>query len=232
MDITADDVTVIIDNRPVVSSARLTCAAGTVTALVGPSGCGKTTLLHCLGLLHDPTSGRVLIDRACASDWSPTRRRRFWRDSAAFVLQDAGIMDEETVAFNVTMRSTILTARVRGDRPRLHAALHATGLDGREREPAAHLSGGEKQRLAIARAIYKDAQVLYVDEPTASLDPVNRGAVIDLLSARAGHGCTVVVATHDEAVIAAADVQFDLGRQIVDDGSTPDAEPAGRGGRT
>jgi len=231
MDITADDVTVVIDDRPVVSSARLTCAAGTITALVGPSGCGKTTLLHCLGLLHTPTSGRVLIDQADTSGWSPARRRRFWRDSAAFVLQDAGIMDEETVAFNVTMRSTILTGRVRGDRPRLHAALHATGLYGRDREPAAHLSGGEKQRLAIARAVYKDAQVIYVDEPTASLDPVNRQTVIDLLSVRASHGCTVVVATHDEAVIAAADARYDLGRQIVDATTTPGAGPAGHGGR-
>lgn len=210
MDITADGVTVTIDERPVVESAQLTCRAGTVTALVGPSGSGKTTLLHCLGLLQAPTGGRVLIDATDTTGWRSAQRRRFWRDSAAFVLQDAGVMDEESVAVNVTMRSTILGRRARGDHQRLLAALHATGLDGRGAEPAAHLSGGEKQRLAVARAIYGDAEVIYVDEPTASLDDANRHAVIDLFTARAMNGCTVIVATHDDAVIAAADAHYRL----------------------
>ena len=210
MDITADDVTVVIDGRPVVDPAHLTCRAGAVTALVGPSGSGKTTLLNCLGLLRVPTRGHVLVDGTDTSGWRSAQRRQFWRHHAAFVLQDAGVMDEESVGFNVTMRSTILGNRTRGDRPRLLGALHATGLEGRDPEPAAHLSGGEKQRLAVARAIYKDAQVIYVDEPTASLDDANRHAVIDLFTALARSGCTVVVATHDAAVIAAADARYEL----------------------
>ena len=210
MDITADDVTVVIDGRPVVDPAHLTCRAGAVTALVGPSGSGKTTLLNCLGLLRVPTRGHVLVDGTDTSGWRSAQRRQFWRDHAAFVLQDAGVMDEESVGFNVTMRSTILGNRTRGDRPRLLAALHATGLEGRDPEPAAHLSGGEKQRLAVARAIYGDAEVIYVDEPTASLDDANRHAVIDLFTARARNGCTVIVATHDDAVIAAADAHYRL----------------------
>jgi hypothetical protein len=108
------------------------------------------------------------------------------------------------------MRSTILGNRTRGDRPRLHAALRATGLESRDMEPAAHLSGGEKQRLAVARAIYKDAQVIYVDEPTASLDDRNRHAVIALFTALARGGCTVIVATHDAAVMGAADTRHEL----------------------
>jgi putative ABC transport system ATP-binding protein len=210
MDITADDVTVVIDGQLVVAPARLTCRGGTVTALVGPSGSGKTTLLHCLGLLQVPTRGRVLVDGIDTSGWGTGRRRRFWRDRAAFVLQDAGVMDEESVGFNVTMRATILGNRTRGDRSLLGAALRATGLEGRESEPAAHLSGGEKQRLAVARAIYTRAQVVYVDEPTASLDDVNRHAVIDLLTGLARGGCTVIVATHDPAVMAAADSRYEL----------------------
>jgi putative ABC transport system ATP-binding protein len=210
MDITADDVTVVIDGQLVVAPARLTCRAGSVTALIGPSGSGKTTLLNCLGLLQVSTRGRVLVDGTDTSGWSSAHRRRFWRDHAAFVLQDAGVMDEESVEFNVTMRSTILGNRTRGDRPRLHAALRATGLEGRNTEPAAHLSGGEKQRLAVARAIYKQARVVYVDEPTASLDDANRRAVIDLFTALARGGCTVIVATHDAAVMAAADTRYEL----------------------
>ena len=219
MDITADDVTVVIDGQLVVAPARLTCRAGSVTILVGPSGSGKTTLLNCLGLLQVPTRGRVLVDGADTSGWGSAQRRRFWRDHAAFVLQDSGVMDEESVGFNVTMRSTIMGNRTRGDRPRLLEALHATGLEGRDTEPAAHLSGGEKQRLAVARAIYKRARVVYVDEPTASLDDTNRHTVISLFTSLARAGCTVIVATHDDAVMASADTRYELDLQPRDERS-------------
>ena len=83
-------------------------------------------------------------------------------------------LDEESVAFNVTMQASILGRRVTGNQERLAQVLEQTGLQGREGELASHLSGGEKQRLALARAIYKDAAFLFVDEPTASLDSTNR----------------------------------------------------------
>ena len=210
MDIEAQDVTVVIDGREVVRTASLACRAGTMTALVGPSGSGKTTLLHCLGLLQVPTHGRVLVDGTDTTGWRPARRRRFWQDSAAFVLQDSGVMEEESVAFNVMMRASILRNRPTGDRQRLLAALSQTGLEGREAELAAHLSGGEKQRLGVARAIYKDARIIFVDEPTASLDDANRDTVIELFAARARDGCTVVVATHDNIVIEACDARYAL----------------------
>ncbi len=234
MRVEAHDVTVRIDGRDVVRRATLACTPGTMTALVGPSGSGKTTLLHCLGLLQGPTSGRILIDGTDATAWKAPRRRRFWKDHAAFVLQDHGVMDEESVAFNVTMSASPFTSRVRGHHQRLQAALDKVGLRGRETEPASHLSGGEKQRLSIARAIYKDARVVYVDEPTASLDEDNRATVIELFVSRARHGCAVVVSTHDDKMIAACSARHslrqDLGRPEQPshqhtDGELPDARP-------
>jgi putative ABC transport system ATP-binding protein len=210
MNIFADDVSVVIDGRTVVDEATLSCHRGAVTALVGPSGSGKTTLLHCLGLLQAPTRGRVLMDADDTAGWTGSRRRRFWRDDAAFVLQDYGIIEDDSVAFNVTLRSSLLSRRVLGDQQRLTDALTRTGLRDRSAEPAAHLSGGEKQRLAIARAIYKRASVILVDEPTASLDGDNRRVVVDLLRARAEDGSTVVVSTHDEDVIASSDQVYSL----------------------
>ncbi len=210
MKVEADDVTVLIDGRDVVRRARLVCPPGTMTALVGPSGSGKTTLLHCLGLLQPSTSGRVLMDGTDATAWKSSRRRRFWKDHAAFVLQDHGVMEEESVSFNVTMSSSPFGGRVRGDRQRMHAALEEVGLSGRASEPASHLSGGEKQRLSVARAIYKDARVIYVDEPTASLDEDNRALVIELFTSRARKSCTVVVSTHDDEMIAACSAQYSL----------------------
>lgn len=192
-----------IDDIEVLADESLDCDAGTMTALVGPSGSGKTTLLHCLGLLQRPTSGAVLVDGEDTRAWDGRRIRRFWRDGASFVIQDYGIVDDESVAYNVTMTSRLLSNRVAGDLDRCEDALTRTGLTGRGAEPASHLSGGEKQRLAIARATYKEAKVLFVDEPTASLDAANRERVIDLLSERASAGCTVVVATHDDDMMAA-----------------------------
>lgn len=210
MNIAADDVTVVIDGREIVHRACLDCSPGTMTALVGPSGSGKTTLLHCLGLLQRPTSGRVLVDATDTTGWKSRQRHRFWKEHSAFVLQDYGVMEEESVAFNVTMASSVFGSRVLGDRQRLKAALEETGLGGRDIELAAHLSGGEKQRLSIARAIYKNAQVIFVDEPTASLDDGNRAKVIELFASLARQGCVVVVATHDAEMIDACNVRHFL----------------------
>lgn len=211
MRIEARELQVRIDGREVLASETLRCEAGTITGLVGPSGCGKTTLLHCLGLLTRPDSGGVLIDGTDTGDWGPGRVRRFWRDHAAFVLQDYVVVDDESVAYNVSMSSSLLTNRVSADAARLNAALERAGLQGRGRELASHLSGGEKRRLAIARAIYKDASVLFVDEPTASLDAENRRRVIELLAERSAAGCTVIVATHDDEMMAACGVLHEVG---------------------
>ncbi|MDP8930842.1 MAG: ATP-binding cassette domain-containing protein [Actinomycetota bacterium] len=213
MTITAQDLGVQIDGTSVLKGESLDCASATMTALVGPSGCGKTTLLHCLGMLQRPDSGKVLIDGADTSGWSEGRIRRYWRDHASFVIQDYGIVDDESVAYNVTMSASVLTNRVKGDRSRWENALAMTGLGGRGGDAASHLSGGEKQRLAIARAIYKDAQVIYIDEPTASLDAANRRRVIELFAERAAAGCTVIVATHDEEMMEACGVLHAVGAQ-------------------
>lgn len=231
MKLEAEDVTVVIDGREVVRQARTACPPGTMTALVGPSGSGKTTLLHCLGLLQEPTSGRVLVDGTDTTGWKPSRRRRFWKDHAAFVLQDHGVMEEESVAFNVTMSSSVFGHRVLGDHQRMRAALEETGLGGRDDELAAHLSGGEKQRLAIARAIYKNADVIFVDEPTASLDGDNRAKVIELFASRARQGCAVVVATHDDEMIASCTARYSLRQDGGQVGETPDQRSAGESRR-
>ncbi|MGN1400420.1 MAG: ABC transporter ATP-binding protein [Bacillus sp. (in: firmicutes)] len=209
--IEAQGVSVKIGGRTVLEDENVHCTPGTITALVGPSGCGKTTLLHCLGLLQQVNQGRILIDGKDVTRYGNRERRHFWRDHAAFILQDYGIMDEESVAFNVTMHANWLGRQFRGNRERLAQVLEQTGLKGREDELASHLSGGEKQRLALARAIYKDAAVLFVDEPTASLDTTNRRKVIDLFRDFAARGCTVIVSTHDPEMIKACGNRYRVG---------------------
>lgn len=204
MHLTGHDVGVTINGRAIISGESLSCEPGTMTALVGPSGSGKTTLLHCLGLLLPITTGRIVADGRDMTQASNSQRRRFWRDHAAFVLQDYGIMEDESVAFNVMMRT--------GQHDHaLSESLARTGLTGRGADLASLLSGGEKQRLALARALYRKASLLLVDEPTASLDSANRHRVIDLFSEFAAGGATVIIATHDEEMIAACDRRHDVG---------------------
>jgi putative ABC transport system ATP-binding protein len=210
MIIEANDVTVTIDHRDVVRPATLSCQPGGMTALIGPSGSGKTTLLHTLGLLQAPTSGCITLDGQDTTGWNSSRRRRFWQRHAAFVLQDHGVIEDESVGFNVTMSASPISGRVRGDKQRMIHALEQVALEDLASEPAAHLSGGEKQRLSIARAIYKSADIIFVDEPTASLDSANRSHVIRLFQDRARSGCTVIVSTHDEEMIQACDSTYSL----------------------
>ncbi|MDO4255269.1 MAG: ATP-binding cassette domain-containing protein [Kocuria sp.] len=202
--IEGEDLTVTIDNRTIISGESVRCEPGKMTALVGPSGSGKTTLLHSLGLLLPITHGRITIAGRDATGWNSRKCRKFWRDHAAFVLQDYGIIDDESAAFNVALRSR------KTDDAQVADALKRTGLAHRGPELASHFSGGEKQRLALARAIYRKAAVLLVDEPTASLDQNNRHAVINLFTDFARSGATVIISTHDEEMIAACDTQHTM----------------------
>jgi putative ABC transport system ATP-binding protein len=192
-----------IAGHTIFSGVDISCPTGQLTALVGPSGSGKTTLLHCLGMLQRPSQGKILIDGVDATGWSERQRRVFWQRSAAFVLQDYGVIEDESVEFNVTMKPKLFGRSRSAESSTSRQTLEQVGLGGRGAEQASHLSGGEKQRLAIARAVYKNADVIFVDEPTASLDGDNRTLVIDLLLARAVAGANVIIATHDDEMIAA-----------------------------
>ncbi|RTE48951.1 ATP-binding cassette domain-containing protein [Actinobaculum sp. 352] len=205
------DLSMSIAGRRVFEPLSLECPAGSVTALTGASGSGKTTLLNCLGLLLRPTKGRISIDDEDASAWSPRRRRRFWQEKAAFIYQDYGLIDDETVDFNIRFtRPRPLRRRPRPDQ-RLTEVLTTVGLADRADDHAAVLSGGEKQRVGIARAIYKGASYIFADEPTASLDEGNRQRVAELLLDSAANGACVVLATHDEELAAHADIRYRLG---------------------
>lgn len=204
------DVSVKIAGRNVVDEVSLECKPAQMIALTGPSGCGKTTLLNCLGLLIPPTSGLIEIDGEHAEKWSARKRRLFWQDKAAFIYQDYGLIDEESVDFNVRFRRAPLLRKHPKPEERLTDILTTVGLADRSRSRAAVLSGGEKQRVGIARAMYKKASYIFADEPTASLDADNRRKVTDLLLASAREGACVIIATHDEELAALADRRYRL----------------------
>ena len=103
MSLEATNLTFTVDGRAILLDVSLYVPSGSSVALVGPSGCGKTTLLNCLALIQQPTTGTVTIDGANATAWGGRRRSAFWRSQAAFIFQDYGLVEDEPVGFNVCM---------------------------------------------------------------------------------------------------------------------------------
>jgi tungstate transport system ATP-binding protein len=159
---------------------------GAPTVLVGPNGAGKTTLLRLAMGLIEPTGGRVTWGGRAAA--APTRR--------AIVFQRP-VMLRRSAAANIEF--ALASAGVARDaRPaRIEELFNIVGLAGLNARPARRLSGGEQQRLALARALARDPEILFLDEPTASLDPAATKAIEDVIRAVAARGIKVVMATHD-----------------------------------
>jgi putative ABC transport system ATP-binding protein len=196
----------------------------TFTAVMGPSGSGKSTLLHCAAGLDRPAAGQVIIDGTDLGGLGEEARTRLRRDRVGFVFQAYNLVSSLTAAQNVG-----LPLRLAGRRPdpaAVAGALDAVGLAGRARHRPSELSGGEQQRVAVARALLSRPAVVFADEPTGALDTVASRQVLDLLRSLVDqHGRTVVLVTHDPMAAAHADRVLILADgRIVDDLSGTTAE--------
>lgn len=200
----AQNLSYSIHGTPIFEGFNLDISEPQMLAITGPSGSGKTTLLNCLGLILKASSGKITINGQEASSWSDKKRLAFWRDTAAFIYQDYGIIDEEKVSYNVSL------TKAKGQDLRVLEALERVGISHLANIPAARLSGGEKQRLGIARAIYKNASFIFADEPTASLDAKNRHLVLGYLREQVQAGAIVLLSTHDEELASSCDAVLTL----------------------
>lgn len=163
----------------VLDGVTLDIRAGRPTVLLGPNGSGKSTLLRLLMRLIEPTAGRIVADpglRMALVFQKPVMLRRTVAANLGFALRQAGEA---------------------ADPDRLHALLDRVGLAGLAERPARRLSGGEQQRLALARALARSPDLLLLDEPTASLDPAQTRLVEGIITAVAAQGVKVVMSTHD-----------------------------------
>jgi putative ABC transport system ATP-binding protein len=188
----------------------LTVERGCLAALVGPSGSGKSTLLNCVGLLTKPTGGRVEFDGRDLTALSSGAGRRFRRDELGYLFQNYALIEDATVAANMAV--ALAARRHRGARGRELAeqALQRVGLADRLDEGVARLSGGEQQRLALARLLVKQPGLVLADEPTGALDQANTEIVMELLRGLAHAGACVVVATHNDWVKQTCDTRIAL----------------------
>lgn len=188
-------------DRPVLKDVSFEVPSGTSAAIIGPSGSGKTTLLSVLGGLLPPQAGRFRCVDGEGAMHAP-------KDTATWVLQTVSLLPDRTVEDNVRLGAYLDGARPARAHERAVCALGAVGLAGRGQEKAGLLSGGEGQRVAVARALACTRPLLLADEPTGQLDASTSARVLDAFFALAPR--TILLITHDERAAARCDQVLEL----------------------
>lgn len=198
--------------RRILDGIRGQLAAGEVVALCGPSGSGKSSLLKVLAGLVTPQGGDVLV-QGRELDYSKRREvAQVRRRTMGLVLQDYGLIPHENIYRNVELPLLFADSRFPKHQRRdaVYRALIQAAYRGDEKKKTKKLSGGEAQRVAIARALVGQPSIILADEPTSALDSETAGEVLGALRACAEEGAGVVIATHDERVVAACDRGWNL----------------------
>lgn len=200
------DVTKSFDRLQVLKGIDLTVERGEIISIVGPSGAGKTTLLQIMGSLDRPDSGTVNYDGTDIFSMSEKQKARFRNANIGFVFQFHQLLPEFTIAENVAMPALIGGMSRSKALARAKELLDYLGLGDRISHKPSQLSGGERQRGAVARALVNSPDVVLADEPSGSLDSVNRQELHRLFfDLRRDMGQTFVIVTHDESLAAMAD---------------------------
>jgi len=204
--IEARDLFLSFGETPALRGACLGVRRGEIVAVMGPSGSGKSTLLHCLAGILVPDKGEVWYGGQRLDSLSDDRRSELRRDRFGFVFQSGQLVPELTAQENIAL-PLLLSGTRRGPSMRAASKWFGTlGLDGLEHRRSGELSGGQAQRVALARGLVADPEVLFADEPTGALDSVSGELVMNLLvDAARERGTTVILVTHDARVAAYAD---------------------------
>ncbi len=183
----------------------LAIEAGQFVSVMGPSGSGKTTLLNCLSGLDDIDCGTVLVAGEDICAMSDARRTKHRASSMGFIFQSFNLIPVFTSTENVELPLLLAGVPARDARAAAHRTLERMGLGHRLSHRPNELSGGEQQRVTVARALAGRPQIVWADEPTGNLDSETAGQVLDLLRELHAEGLTVMLVTHDEVIGASAE---------------------------
>ena len=175
-------------------------AKGDMTALMGPSGVGKSTLLHILGTLDTPTSGKVLYEGTDVFGLGGDALASFRSESVGFIFQFHHLLPEFNTIENVLMPAVIAGRNYKEAHVKAEHLLEEVGLSKRLMHRPGELSGGEQQRAAVARALMLDPKVVLADEPTGNLDTKTGEGIFALLKELNGKGITFIIVTHNESL--------------------------------
>lgn len=188
--IKVENLCVSFGEKDVIKDLTFEIEKGDFVVITGQSGCGKSTLLNCLTFLEKYNSGTISYNDQEYSNLSNRKKLKILKNEYGIIFQDFGLLDDLSVYKNM--------AFVNKNESRIQEALDKFNLDIQLKENVAHLSGGEKQRLALVRIYLKKVNVIFADEPTGNLDEKNSENVIDTLRQLHKQGKTVIIVTHEE----------------------------------
>ncbi len=212
------------------SDINLTVNAGDWLSIMGPSGSGKTTMINLIGCMDSPSSGSVVLDGHDISRENAASLTRIRRDKIGLIFQQFHLISYLTAVENIMVAQYYHSMPDEGE---ALEALEKVGLKDRARHLPSQLSGGEQQRVCIARALINSPDILLGDEPTGNLDEENEGIVIDILRTLHREGATIIVVTHDPEVgdVAQRKIVLEYGKIAQDIDQTRPFKPGESGGR-
>lgn len=200
------------DRRFSIHIPNLEVASGQSLAVIGPSGCGKTTFLNLLSALVTPQMGSIQIGDLELTSLTETKKRAFRSECTGYIFQDFGLIDYLTARDNI-LYTYLATGRVLPDYmdQELRVLANSFGITNVLNKKSAQISQGEKQRVAICRAMLAQPKIVYADEPTGNLDPENKAIVMDgLFNMAVEKGATLIVVTHDVDMVERFDQTLDF----------------------
>ncbi len=194
------DVTKQYKNKPALYNVNLHIKPGEFVFLTGPSGAGKSTLMKMLYMEEKPTRGQILIGGINIANLNPSKIPNL-RRCMGIVFQDFKLLQKHTVYDNIAYVIRTLGISSKEIEARVYGALKIVGLEHKAKSRPTELSGGEQQRVSIARAIVNGPPLLIADEPTGNLDPRNSMEVMEILDQVNQKGITILVSTHDHTIV-------------------------------
>ncbi|MGX4644773.1 ABC transporter ATP-binding protein [Holzapfeliella sp. JNUCC 80] len=206
--IKVENVTKDFDNRELFTNLNLNFEKGKIYALIGPSGSGKTTLLNMIGHLEKITKGDITYDGQSLKSISA---HRYFRNELGYLFQNFGLLDAQSIKDNLDLGLVGQKIKKQEKVERQKLALKQVNLDYLSlNQKIFELSGGEAQRVALAKVILKNPPLILADEPTAALDPKNGQELMELLLSLKNDNRTIIIATHNQMIWENADEVIDL----------------------
>lgn len=198
------------EKKTILKDISLTVEEGEFVCIHGKSGCGKSTLLNIIGLIEKYDSGSFKLFGNDINRTSIFARQKLIRYKIGYLFQNYALIDDNSVMNNLLIGMKYIKESDKIKKSKISETLKLVGLDGYEKKMIYKLSGGEQQRVAIARIMLKPSELILADEPTGSLDPENRDIVMDLLKKLNNEGKTILLVSHDVNVVKSADRVVEL----------------------
>jgi ABC-type lipoprotein export system ATPase subunit len=204
------DVCKSFNKRKILNNINLEIKSGSINSISGKSGSGKTTLLSIMSGLLKPDSGQVFYKRKNIYKWADFRRSTYRNKNVGFIFQSFNLLPDYTVYQNI-IYPAILNFSAKGIKKKADYLIESLGIKNIKSHLPAAISGGEKQRAAIARAMMNDPDIIFADEPTGNLD-TDTGKIIFALfkEIKKKHGISFIIATHDKYIIKNSDYHYSL----------------------